>query len=105
MKYIINRDKYLQFIRNLANIIDRYDGNDPTDMLIELAQVKSDYASQHYEVYESLAQRIAVANVCDMALIQFRDSNGELDYAGLGNYSERILRNIISNINLYGCEP
>lgn len=99
-----NHYEYTDLIRNCAYIADRYTSNDTTDMLIELAQVKFDDKNLYFEVSESLMQRIAVANICDMAFVQFHDSNGEIDYAGLGDFSELILRDIVNNINLYGCE-
>jgi len=105
MKYYkLNHYEYTKLIRDFAYITDRYASTDTIDMLIELAQVKFDDKNLYFEVSESLMQRIAVANICDMAFVQLHDSDGEIDYAGLGNLSELILRNIVNNINLYGCE-
>lgn len=97
--YRLDHADYTKLLRICANMADGFRYRDLTDIYIELGQVKFDYKNLYFEVPEDLMCRIAILNMCDMALIQYRDSRGEIDYAGLGDFSEVTLDTIIRNIN------
>jgi hypothetical protein len=93
--YKLNHHEYVNLVRYFAVFSDDYAHESTFNILMDLLTVKFDSTNLYFEVPEKLMQRIAIANLCDMALIQFRDSNGEIDYAGLGDYSKDVLQSII----------
>ena len=99
MTYKLNHAEYVNILRRLADIVKWHDSQAIKEMITELLRVHFDDKNIYFEVHEDLMQRIAIVNMCDMSLIQFKDSCGEIDYADLGDYSKRVLYSILTNIN------
>ena len=99
MNYKLNHHEYVSILRRLADVIKWNENASVKEMILEILRVKYDYKNCYFEVPEELMQRIAIVNMCDMSLIQLKDSKGEIDYADLGDHSKRILNSILQNIN------
>lgn len=97
--YRLNHSEYVKLIRQCAEINEFFPGEGVLNVLLDLARVRFDYTNLYFEVPKELMQRIAIMSLCDMALIQYRDSKGEIDYAYLGNYSEMVLNSILNTID------
>lgn len=96
MKYYkLDHAAYVKLIRRCAEITEGFASNGSCENLLELARVRFDYENLYFEVPEYLMQSIAVANMCEMAIMQYQDTHGEIDYADLGDFSYDILRSII----------
>ncbi len=99
MTYKLNHYEYANILRRLADIIKWHESEAIKDMINELLRVQYDDKNLYFEVHEDLMQRIAIVNMCDMSLIQMKDSGGEIDYADLGDHSKRVLNSILNDIN------
>jgi len=93
--YKLNHHEYTKIVRNLAVITDDYGHESTINLLMDLLHVKFDYTNLYFEVPERLMQKVAVINMIDFSLLQLRDSNNEIDYAMLGDYSKDVLLSII----------
>ena len=98
MNYKLNHHEYVTMLRYLADTVKWQDTEALKEILMELLDVKYDYKNCYFEVPEELMQQVAIVNMCNMALTQFNDSNGEIDYACLGDHSKRVLWSILNNI-------
>jgi hypothetical protein len=67
-------------------------------LLFDLLEINSRQSGDTYIIPERIMRRVAVANLCDMCLIQYRDSNGEIDYAGLGSNTIEVVKAILQSI-------
>ena len=99
MVYKLNHHEYVSIVRRLADIIEWHQIESVKEMIMELLRVRFDDKNLYFEIPEDLMQRIAIVNLCDMSLIQMKDSCGEIDYADLGDHSKRVLCSILNNIN------
>ena len=99
MSYKLAHHEYVNILRRLADIIKWHESEAIKEMIMELLRVRFDNKNLYFEVPEDLMQRIAIANMCDMSLMQMKDSGGEIDYADLGDHSKRVLWSILNNIN------
>ena len=99
MIYKLNHHEYTNIVRRLADIIKWHESEAIREMIIELLRVRYDDKNLYFEVHEDLMQRIAIVNMCDMSLMQMKDSGCEIDYAYLGDHSKRVLSSILHNIN------
>lgn len=99
MIYKLSHHEYVNIVRRLADIVKWHESESIKEMIMEILRVKFDDKNLYFEIPEDLMQRIAIVNMCDMSLIQMKDSCGEIDYADLGDYSKRVLRSILNNIN------
>lgn len=93
--YKLNHHEYTKIIRNLAVITDDYGHESTISLLMDLLHVKFDYANLYFEVPENLMQKVAIVNMVDFSILQYKDSAGDIDYAMLGNYSKDVLLSII----------
>lgn len=93
--YKLNHHEYTKIVRSLASITDDYGHESTISLLMDLLHVKFDYANLYFEVPENLMQKVAVVNMIDFSILQFRDSGGDIDYAMLGDYSKDVLLSII----------
>lgn len=93
--YKLDHAEYVRIVRTCATIADDYPHESTLNILMDLLHVRFDYENLFFEVPEDLMRRVAIANMCDMAIIQFNDSDGDIDYAMLGNYSKPVLLNIL----------
>ena len=98
-EYLLDICEYTKITRHCASIADDYPHEAILNILMDLLHARYDYGSEYYVVPESLMQRIAIANLCDMALIQYHDTRGEIDYAFLGRDSESVLASILSKLD------
>ena len=97
--YRLNHNEYVKLIRHCSDINDYHPGEGPLNVLLDLTRVNFDFANLYFEVPKELMRRIAIMSLCDMALIQYRDTRGEIDYAFLGDYSEPVLNSILNIID------
>lgn len=95
--YKLNHVEYANLIRHLTVLSDEQSHESVLMLLLELLKVPYDYKNCYFEVREKLMQCIAIANLCNMALIQYNDSHGEIDYACLGDNSKSVLLSIFIN--------
>ena len=93
--YKLQNKEYVKIARRLADVIKWHDSEAAKETLIEFLHVRHDEKTDCFDVPEHLMQRIAIINICDMALTQLKDSCGEVDYAYLGLHSDAILSNIL----------
>lgn len=96
---IFKYDEYMELIRNCISLHCIYNRSSTLDLVTQITKSTHNDICKAFMVDESLLQRIAIANLCDMALMQLDDSKGEVDYAGLGRYSYTALNSIINNLN------
>lgn len=96
MNHYLTPTEYTKLMRNIADLASAYDYDTLRLLFIELGKIPEEDGI--YVISEQLMARIAIINLCDMALIQHRDSNGEIDYAFLGRHSQDITEAIIRNI-------
>lgn len=96
MKQYLTPTEYVKLMRNLANLASATKLDVLQTLLIELAQVPDDDGI--YELSEQLIARIAIVNMCNATLDQYHASNGEVDYALLGRYSQDIVESIMRSI-------
>ena len=94
-KYLLNHKQYAMLVRRCAEINEDYPHESTLNIMLDLLHVQYDYNEGIFDIPEKLMHKIAIANLCDMALLQFRDTNGEIDYAGLNVYSKSVLSSII----------
>lgn len=96
MKHYLTSTEYIKLMRNIADLASAYNYDTLRLLFIELGKTPEEDGI--YAISEQLMTRIAIINLCDMALIQHRDSNGEIDYAFLGRHSPDITENLIRSI-------
>lgn len=95
--YKLDHTEYVRLVRDLAALSNYQDHESVLMLLLDLLAVPYDDKNCYFEVHEKLMQCIAIANLCDMAFVQYRDSCGEIDYAGLGDNSKSVLMSIFIN--------
>lgn len=95
---IVNYDEYMKLVSNCIELHRAYDSEGTLNLLNMALMSKHNNTTKSFIVDEALLHNLAVANLCDMALIQFRDSGGEIDYACLNERSVAVLAAIINNI-------
>ncbi len=98
-EYLLDHKEYVKQVRMCASIADGCTPDAVRDVLMDLLTVRYDYKAEYFIVPENLMQKLAIINLCDMALIQYRDTRGEIDYAYLGHDSEAILDSILARID------
>lgn len=96
MDHYLTTTEYLKLIRSIAGLIKFCEHETLHTLLIELCNIREE--GDIYAISEQLMARIAIVHMCDMALIQYRDTNGEIDYACLGRHSLDMLNGIIRGI-------
>lgn len=94
-KYLLDHYRYANLVRRCAEINEDYPHENTLDILLDLLHVEYDHKSCFFEVPTKLMQKITIANLCDIALLQLRDTHGEIDYAGLNESSRSVLLDII----------
>lgn len=97
-KTIISYEEYLDLLTECISLHKGYNNESTLKLLNKALEPTHNSVSKTIMVDDYLLRNIAIANLCSMALIQLRDSNGEIDYAGLGNHSEEVLNHILKNI-------
>lgn len=93
--YLMNCNRYAGLIRNCMAISDTFPHESTLNLVLELLRVPYNYELCLYEVPEKLMQKVAIANMCEMSLIQLRDSGEDIDYAMLGENSRPVLLSIL----------
>lgn len=94
----VSCEEYTRLVRSCVTMLDDYSHESTFNVLIELLHAKHDYHTNTFDVSKKLMQKIAIMNLCDMAIIQLRDSGGECDYANLGENSKSILLSIMYEV-------
>lgn len=95
MTYKLNHNEYTSIVRRCAEISNHTESEAVKDLVFELLDVKYDYMNCYFELSEDLMQRVAIANLCNMALVHYNDSNGDIDYTGLDEYNKPVLTHIM----------
>ena len=98
MTYKLNHKEYTNIVRRCAEISKYHDSESVKDLVFELLDVQYDYANCYFELSEDLMQRVAIVNMCNMALVQYNDSNGDIDYTGLDEYNKPVLIHILNGM-------
>ena len=98
MDYKVTRDEYLQILSFCTGIHNTHMFGATQQLLMDLLDVNVHQWGDTYIISERLMRKVAIANLCDMGIIQYRDSNGEIDYASLGKHSMDVLNNILRTI-------
>lgn len=98
MDYKVTRGEYLQILANCTCIHRMHMFGATQQLLIDLLEINTHQSGPTFTIPEGLMKRVAIANLCDMGLMQYRDSNGECDYATLGTHSIDILNTILRTI-------
>jgi len=96
--YKLNHHEYTKIIRYCHSIYKEIICESTLSVILELLDVHFDHNNLYFEVPEHLMQRIAILNMCDMTLIQYNDSNGDIDYAMLGEHSKTVINSIINHL-------
>ena len=95
--YKLDHHEYINIAKRLADVIKWHESETSNEVLLELLRVRCDEGG-YFKVPKHLMQRIAIINMCDMALTQLNDSCGEIDYADLGDHSKEILLSIFKEV-------
>lgn len=98
MDYIITRDEYIQILSYCTSIHQTHMFGNTQGLLMDLLDITVHQAGNTFIIPERLMRRVAIENLCDMCLIQYRDSNGEIDYATLGRHTPDVINSILRNI-------
>lgn len=98
MDYYVNHEEYLRILSFCTGIYRTHKYAYVLDLLMEVLDINARQYDEMYVISERLMRRIAIANLCDMGIMQYEDSNGECDYAGLGIHSTSVLKSILRNI-------
>lgn len=98
MNYKLDRAEYLRILSQCTTIHQFHMFGRTQQLLMDLLECNVKSIDDTIEIPEELMRRIAILNMCDMAYIQLRDSNGEIDYTGMGCYAYRIIDNVLRNI-------
>ena len=99
MMYKLNYVDYTAMVSRLKKCADYFESNAIRNVVSELLQLKYDCRSIYIEVPERLMKAVAIINLCEMGIVQMRDSNGEIDYADCGEHSTDVLMAILHTIN------
>lgn len=98
MDYKVTRDEYLNILAYCTDIHRTHMFGATQQLLMDLLEINSRQSGDTFIIPERLMRRVAVANLCDMCHIQYRDSNGEIDYACLGRHTIDVIHSILRNI-------
>lgn len=98
MKYKLTHAEYLRILSHCTTAHQFHMFGGTQQLLMDLLQCNVMSIDDTIEIPEKLMRRVAILNMCDMAYIQYRDSCGEIDYAGLGEYSLDVLNSILRTI-------
>lgn len=95
MTYKLNHAEYLRILSHCTSAHQYHAFGGTQQLLMDLLQCNVMSIDDTIEIPEKLMRRVAILNLCDMAYIQHRDSGGEIDYTGLGEYSFDVINNIL----------
>ena len=99
MMYKLSYVDYTAMVSRLKKCADYFESDAIRNVVSELLQLKYDCRSIYIEVPERLMKAVAIINLCEMGIVQMRDSNGEIDYADCGEHSTDVLMAILHTIN------
>jgi len=94
----VTYEEYLRILRYCTDIHHTHMFGNTQGLLIDLLDANTYSTDGTLVIPERLMRRVAIANLCDMCLVQYRDSGGEIDYAGLGVHTVDIINNILRTI-------
>jgi hypothetical protein len=97
--YRLSYVDYAAMVSRLKNCADYFESEAIRNVVSELLQLIYDCQSLYIEVPERLMKAVAIINMCEMSIVQFRDSNGEIDYADCGEHSTDVLMAILHTID------
>ena len=97
--YRLSYVEYAAMVSRLKKCSDYFESEAIRNVVSELLQLICDRQSLCIEVPERLMKVVAIINMCEMSIVQFRDSNGEIDYADCGEHSTDVLMAILHTID------
>lgn len=98
MDYNVTIQEYLRIMSYVYGIHKRYLFVCTQQLLTDLLEINYHQHGDTLVIPERLMRRVAVANLCDMCIIQYEDSKGEIDYAGIGSNTIEVVKAILQNI-------
>lgn len=99
MTYRLSYVDYVAMVNRLKNCANYFESAAIRNVTSELLQLRYDCRSIYIDVPERLMKAVAIINLCEMGIIQMRDSNGELDYADCGVHSTDVLMAILHTVD------
>lgn len=96
--YRVSYVEYAAMISRLRKIAEHFESEAIDRVVDKLLQLRYTTQSLYIAVPEGLMKAVAIINMCEMSIVQFRDSNGEIDYADCGEHSTDILMAILHTI-------
>lgn len=96
--YAVTHAEYLRLLRFINDVKHTHMYGSLQCLLNDLVDCNVYRTDGMIDVPERLMRRVAIACMCDMSLVQYNDSNGEIDYACLGKYSVDILDKLLRSI-------
>lgn len=99
MMYKLRYVDYAAMISRLKKCADYFESDAIRNVASELLQLRYNCQSLYINVPERLMKVVAIINMCEMSIIQNRDSNGEIDYADCGEHSTDVLMKILHTID------
>ena len=99
MAYKVNFVEYAEMISRLRKCANCFESDAIRNVVTDLLQLRCNSRKLSVEIPERLMKAVAIINMCEMSLIQMRDSNGEIDYADCGEHSADVLMSILNTID------
>lgn len=96
--YKLTHEEYLRILRYCLSIHNSHMFGATQQLLIDLLGCNTFSTDGTINIPERLMRRVAIANMCDFSILQYRDSAGDIDYTGLGSFAIDILSNILRTI-------
>ena len=98
MMYKLSYVDYAAMVDRLKKCADYFESDSIRRVVSDLLYLEYDNGSLYINVPEILMRAVAIINLCEMGIIQMRDSNGEIDYAGCSEHSTDVLMSILHTI-------
>lgn len=97
--YRVSYVEYAAMVSRLRKIAEYFESEAINRVVDKLLRLGYSTQSLYIAVPERLMKAVAIINMCEMSIVQFRDSNGEIDYADCGEHSTDVLMAILHTID------
>lgn len=97
--YRVSYVEYAAMVSRLRKSAEYFESEAINRVVDKLLRLGYSTQSLYIAVPEGLMKAVAIINMCEMSIVQFRDSNGEIDYADCGSHSISVLMEILNSID------